>query len=162
DAVMASSFAAGRVFLLGDAAHRHPPTGGLGLTSAIHDAHNLCWKLAAVLRGEAAPELLATYEAKRRPAAERNAQPSLARAMNHFAIGEALGVTPENDAETNWENLRRMWSGRPEDSAHRSAAMRAIRTQSMEFSELNVEFGYAYASHAVVPDGSPAREAVDD
>ena len=51
DAVMASAFRVGRVFLLGDAAHRHPPTGGLGLTSAIHDAHNLCWKLAAVLGG---------------------------------------------------------------------------------------------------------------
>ena len=44
DAVMASAFRAGRVVLLGDAAHRHPPTGGLGLTSAIHDAQNLCWK----------------------------------------------------------------------------------------------------------------------
>lgn len=42
EAVMASAFRAGRVFLLGDAAHRHPPTGGLGLTSAIHDAQNLC------------------------------------------------------------------------------------------------------------------------
>ena len=46
-------FRAGRVLLLGDAAHRHPPTGGLGLTSAIHDAQNLCWKLAAVLAGHA-------------------------------------------------------------------------------------------------------------
>ena len=52
DAVMASAFRVGRVFLLGDAAHRHPPTGGLGLTSAIHDAQNLCWKLAAVLAGD--------------------------------------------------------------------------------------------------------------
>ena len=49
EAVMASAFRVGRVLLLGDAAHRHPPTGGLGLTSAIHDAQNLCWKLAAVL-----------------------------------------------------------------------------------------------------------------
>src|SRR5262249_4386075 len=67
DAVMASAFQVGRVFLLGDAAHRHPPTGGLGLNSAIHDAHNLCWKLAAVLGGHAAPALLDTYEAERRP-----------------------------------------------------------------------------------------------
>ena len=46
--------------------HRHPPTGGLGLTSAIHDAQNLCWKLALVLAGDAAPALLDTYEAERR------------------------------------------------------------------------------------------------
>jgi 2,4-dichlorophenol 6-monooxygenase len=56
---MASAFRAGRVFLLGDAAHRHPPTGGLGLTSAIHDAQNLCWKLALVLGGHASTALLA-------------------------------------------------------------------------------------------------------
>jgi hypothetical protein len=62
EAVLASAFRAGRVFLLGDAAHRHPPTGGLGLTSAIHDAQNLCWKLAMVLGGHAAPELLDTYQ----------------------------------------------------------------------------------------------------
>ena len=53
DAVTASAFRAGRVFLFGDAAHRHPPTGGPGLTSAIHDAQNLCWKLALVLGGHA-------------------------------------------------------------------------------------------------------------
>ena len=66
DAVMASAFRAGRVFLLGDAAHRHPPTGGLGLTSAIHDAQNLCWKLALVLDGHASPALLDTYQDERR------------------------------------------------------------------------------------------------
>ena len=55
EAVMASAFRVGRVLLLGDAAHRHPPTGGLGLTSAIHDAQNLYWKVAAVLAGQASP-----------------------------------------------------------------------------------------------------------
>jgi 2,4-dichlorophenol 6-monooxygenase len=53
EGVVASRFQAGRVFMVGDAAHRHPPTGGLGLTSAMHDAHNLCWKLAAVIHGQA-------------------------------------------------------------------------------------------------------------
>jgi 2-polyprenyl-6-methoxyphenol hydroxylase-like FAD-dependent oxidoreductase len=76
EAVMASAFRAGRVFLLGDAAHRHLPAGGLGLTSAIHDAQNLCWKLALVLAGHASPALLDTYQAERRPVDERNAQRS--------------------------------------------------------------------------------------
>jgi 2,4-dichlorophenol 6-monooxygenase len=162
DAVLASTFRVGRVFLLGDAAHRHPPTGGLGLTSAIHDTQNLCWKVAAVLRGAASPELLDTYEAERRPVDERNCQRSLDNALNHFGIVDALGVSPVNSAETNMERLRRMWSGRSEDRAHRSAVLRAMRAQSMEFSELNVEFGYAYTSAAVVPDGSPAPDPVDD
>ena len=77
DAVIASSFRVGRVFVFGDAAHRHPPTGGLGLTSAIHDAQNLCWKVAAVLSGDATPALLDTFEAERRPVDERNCQRSL-------------------------------------------------------------------------------------
>jgi 2,4-dichlorophenol 6-monooxygenase len=162
DAVMASAFRVGRVFLLGDAAHRHPPTGGLGLTSAIHDAQNLCWKLAAVLAGAASPELLDTYEPERRAADERNAQRSLENAVNQFAIVNALGLSPDSHREENWTNLRRMWSGRPEDAQHRSGVLRTIRMQSMEFNELNVEFGYAYESAAVVPDGSPPPQPVDD
>jgi 2,4-dichlorophenol 6-monooxygenase len=162
DAVMASAFRVGRVFLLGDAAHRHPPTGGLGLTSAIHDAQNLCWKLATVLAGDASPELLDTYEPERRSSDERNAQRSLENAVNHFQIMNALGVSPENTQEENWANLRRMWSGLPEDAELRSDVLRMIRMQSMEFNELNVEFGYAYESAAVVPDGSPAPHPVDD
>jgi 2,4-dichlorophenol 6-monooxygenase len=162
DAVMASAFRVGRVFLLGDAAHRHPPTGGLGLTSAIHDAQNLCWKLASVLAGHASPELLDSYAAERRAVDERNAQRSLENAINHFVIGDALGVSHENSCEQNWAALRRMWSGLPEDAEHRRAVLRAMRAQSMEFGELNVEFGYAYDSAAIVPDGSPAPDPIDD
>ena len=162
EAVMASAFRVGRVLLLGDAAHRHPPTGGLGLTSAIHDAQNLCWKVAAVLAGHASPALLDTYQAERRPADQHNAQRSLENAVNHFAIGAALGISHESTPEQNMEQLRRMWSGRPEDAGHRSAVLRAMRAQSMEFSELNVEYGYSYQSAAVVPDGSAAPAPADE
>jgi 2,4-dichlorophenol 6-monooxygenase len=162
DAVMASAFRVGRVFLLGDAAHRHPPTGGLGLTSAIHDAHNLCWKLAAVLAGQADPALLDSYEAERRPVDQRNAQRALENAVNHLTIGGMLGVSPENSPDQNLAALRRLWSGRAEDAEHRSAVLRAMRMQSMEFGELNVEYGYAYDSGAVVPDGTPRPESIDE
>ena len=162
DAVIASSFRVGRVLLLGDAAHRHPPTGGLGLTSAIHDAQNLCWKLAAVLAGHADAALLDTYEDERRPVDERNCQRSLENAVNHFATGAALGIAPENSPEENMERLRRLWSGRPEDAEQRSSVLRGMRAQSMEFSELNVEYGYSYESAAVVPDGTEPPTPVDD
>jgi 2-polyprenyl-6-methoxyphenol hydroxylase-like FAD-dependent oxidoreductase len=74
----------------GDAAHRHPPTGGLGLTSAIHDVHNLCWKLAAVIEGHAEDSLLDTYEAERRPVDALNVQRSLENAVNHLQLGIVL------------------------------------------------------------------------
>jgi 2-polyprenyl-6-methoxyphenol hydroxylase-like FAD-dependent oxidoreductase len=68
NARLADRYRVGRVFLVGDAAHIHPPTGGQGLNTSLQDAYNLGWKLAAVLEG--APEgLLDTYEAERRPIA---------------------------------------------------------------------------------------------
>jgi len=161
EAVIASDFRAGRVFLVGDAAHRHPPTGGLGLTSGIQDTHNLCWKLAAVLAGVASPALLDSYEPERRSSVERNAQRSLENAVNQFAIGTAA-LSPEDTAEQNWASLERVWSGRPEDADHRAEVLRLMRAQSMEFCEHNVEYGYAYDSAAVVDDGSPAPEPLEE
>ncbi len=61
----------GRVFCVGDAVHRHPPSNGLGSNTSIQDSYNLAWKLAAVLRGQAAPSLLDSYTAERAPVAER-------------------------------------------------------------------------------------------
>jgi putative polyketide hydroxylase len=72
-AQLAEAFRRGNGFLVGDAAHRVTPRGGTGMNTAIHDAYDLCWKLAWVLRGWAAPELLDSYEAERRPVAEHNA-----------------------------------------------------------------------------------------
>ncbi|QBD76088.1 FAD-binding protein [Ktedonosporobacter rubrisoli] len=63
----ANSLVAGRIFLVGDAAHVMPPTGAFGANTGIQDAHNLAWKLAAVLKGQAGPDLLATYDEERRP-----------------------------------------------------------------------------------------------
>ena len=93
---------------------------------------------------------------------QRNCQRSLENAVNHFQTGAATGVSPENPPEENMEQLRRVWSGRPEDAEHRCTVLRGMRAQSMEFSELNVEYGYSYESAAVVSDGTPAPDLVDD
>jgi len=161
EGVLAARFRSGRVFLVGDAAHRHPPTGGLGLNSAVHDAHNLCWKVAAVLRGQASENLLATYEAERRPVTARNVQRSLENAFNHNCIREALGIDALADTESNWQRVRRLWSGREEDASYRRGVARAIASQSMEFREHDVEYGYRHVSSAVVADGSPEPPRAD-
>src|SRR5919106_436070 len=66
-AYSADRFQKGRVFLVGDAAHVMPPTGAFGANTGIQDAHNLAWKLAMVIRGEASMGLLSTYDTERRP-----------------------------------------------------------------------------------------------
>jgi 2-polyprenyl-6-methoxyphenol hydroxylase-like FAD-dependent oxidoreductase len=75
--VVAERFQEGRVFLAGDAAHTHPPNGGLGMNTGVLDSMNLGWKLAAVLQGWAAPALLESYDIERRPMAQRAADESL-------------------------------------------------------------------------------------
>jgi hypothetical protein len=75
--LVAERFQQGRVFLVGDAAHTMPPKLGLGVNTAIQSAQNLAWKLAAVLKGCASPELLSTYESERRPVGKITADQSL-------------------------------------------------------------------------------------
>lgn len=161
EGVLADKFQDGRIFLLGDAAHRHPPTGGLGLNSAIQDAHNISWKLAAVLAGQADEDLLSTYEPERRVTTARNVQRSLDNTISHLTATALLGISPEAGGEENWAAMRRLWSDRDEDAELQSAMRRAIANQSMEFDELNVEYGYTYDSSAIVADGSPERHNPD-
>lgn len=162
EGILADRFQAGRVFLVGDAAHRHPPTGGLGLTSAMHDAQNLCWKIAAVLSGKAGAGLLETYEAERRPADARNIERSLENSVNHAAIGHQMGFSAAASPDENLAGLRRALSQAPEDRSFRRAALAAAATQSMEFREHVVEFGQRFQSKAIVTGDEAPPPALDD
>ncbi|MDG3015251.1 FAD-dependent oxidoreductase [Speluncibacter jeojiensis] len=91
---MAERFRVGNVFLAGDAAHVHPPTGGLGMNTGIQDSYNLGWKLAAVLGG-GDPALLDTYEEERRPIAAWTlgfSTDGLDRVTGDFADGTPRGI----------------------------------------------------------------------
>ncbi|WP_025860336.1 FAD-dependent oxidoreductase [Acetobacter papayae] len=89
---LADRYRVGRVFIAGDAAHVHPPTGGQGLNTSVQDAYNLGWKLAAVLAG--APEtLLDSYEAERRPIASNMLR------LSTRLLGEAKQGTMRRDRE---------------------------------------------------------------
>ncbi|MFG3352700.1 FAD-dependent oxidoreductase [Streptomyces sp. NPDC048001] len=84
---VADRYRDGRVFLAGDSAHEMSPTGAFGSNTGIQDAHNLAWKLAAVLRGEAGPGLLDSYEAERRPVAQATSARASARSGEHSHPG---------------------------------------------------------------------------
>lgn len=96
---VARSYRSGRVFLAGDSAHEMSPTGAFGSNTGIQDAHNLAWKLAAVLDGWAGEGLLDTYDAERRPVAEATSARAAARSAEHshpgFAAPPAAGGGPQ-------------------------------------------------------------------
>jgi len=155
EGVVAEKFRVGNVFIAGDAAHRHPPTGGLGLNSAVHDTYNLSWKLAMVLKGKAGDELLDTYEQERQPVDQDNVDTAVASAMNHFSIDQALNLSPDKTAEENWAELEPIFDDdHPEAADKRHALNKAVASQTMEFRHHNIEFGYTYDSAAIVSDGT--------
>jgi 2,4-dichlorophenol 6-monooxygenase len=147
-AAVAQRFRSGRIFLAGDAAHTMPPTGGMGMNTGIGDAHNLAWKLHAVLGGTAGPELLDTYEAERLPVGRRNTDNSVnnARTMMETGLAGILVRDPEGFAAIET----------PDGQAIRDRMAAAVPKQLEHFSFDGLSFGYVYESSAVVPDGTTA------
>lgn len=96
---LADGYGRGRVFLAGDAAHVMPPTGAFGANVSVHDGHNLAWKLALVLNGTAGPDLLATYEAERRPVAEFTIDQAMRHLRESTDLGDG-GDAPADELET--------------------------------------------------------------
>ncbi|EIE25479.1 hypothetical protein COCSUDRAFT_1587, partial [Coccomyxa subellipsoidea C-169] len=93
-AEVADRFKVGNVFLAGDAAHRFPPAGGFGMNTGIQDAHNLAWKLAAVIQKRAGGILLDSYEAERRAVAVANTELSVSNWKEALKVPQALGLDP--------------------------------------------------------------------
>jgi 2-polyprenyl-6-methoxyphenol hydroxylase-like FAD-dependent oxidoreductase len=91
-AQVATDYRVGRAFLAGDAAHRFPPTGGLGLNTGVADVHNLVWKLAWVIAGRADEALLDSYERERRPVGAAATADSVANFDGMFDVVATLGL----------------------------------------------------------------------
>lgn len=158
-AQVAERYRAGRVLLVGDAAHRFPPTGGLGLNTGVQDAHNLAWKLAADLDGSAPAGLVDSYESERRPVAVRNASVSLENAFKLVEVPIALGVTdhPERSAAALDATLA--------DPDGRARVAAAIAAQAVHFDMLGLQLGYEYdlgsdTTAGEVPDAPAADDPV--
>ena len=128
---VAERFDQHRAFLVGDAAHQLPPSGGFGMNTAVQDAHNLAWKLAFVLRGLAGPALLDTYHDERAPIARYNADRSLENTRNVGRIRRQVerGDDPRAVAE-------------------------AVAAAGRYGNWLGMDLGLHYRHGCLVPDGS--------
>ena len=138
--LVAEKFQRGRIFLGGDAVHLFTPAGGLGYNTAVEDAVNLGWKLAAVLKGWGGPALLDTYETERQAIAKRNT--AYAR-----GFADSLGLfvpPPELEDESPAGEAARKLTG-----DHFNHHVR------FEFNIPGITFGGRYdGSPIVVPDGT--------
>ncbi len=136
---IADQFQAGPCFLIGDAAHRLPPTGGLGMNTAIQDGANLAWKLAAVIHGWAGEALLETYSAERRPIATANTLRSRENFDIHIqAVAELAKATVDG-------TLHAM---PPERLDH------LVQQNSIGFNSPGLQLGYGYGPDQEVDDAT--------
>ena len=154
----ATSNTRGRVFCMGDAVHRHPPSNGLGSNTSIQDAYNLAWKIAHVLKGTADPSLLATYDTERSPIAKQIVKRANQSIGEFGPIFDALGLLSTKDATQMKANMAKLKDNNPAAAEQREKLRHAIAFKSYEFNTHGVEMNQRYQSSAVVGDGTPEPE----
>lgn len=149
----AEKMSSGRVFIMGDAAHRHPPSNGLGSNTSIQDSFNLAWKLAAVLKGEAGERLLESYNTERAPVAKQIVTRANQSIAEFGPIFEALGMTGGTDVEKIKANMDARCDTTAAAEEQRAALRDAIAFKKYEFDAHGVEMNQRYKSGAIVTDG---------
>jgi 2-polyprenyl-6-methoxyphenol hydroxylase-like FAD-dependent oxidoreductase len=143
-AVVADTYQNGHLLLAGDAAHLMWPMGGHGVNTGFGDVANLGWKLEAVIRGWAGPQLLTTYSQERRGAA----QAAIDKSLQNHAMDENVRVDALLDDP-----------GDAGDALRSSVSQLITSTRLGEWKALGLQLGYAYADSSIVlPDSSPAPE----
>jgi 2-polyprenyl-6-methoxyphenol hydroxylase-like FAD-dependent oxidoreductase len=135
--LVARSFGRGRVFLAGDATHQYMPTGGLGMNTGICEAHNLAWKLAAMIKGWGGAGLLESYEAERLPIARRN--------RTHVKKCAAAAF------EANFPVTDALLDESPVGAANRAEVASGLTNGiSRMYEALGIEIGYRYDPSPIV------------
>jgi 2-polyprenyl-6-methoxyphenol hydroxylase-like FAD-dependent oxidoreductase len=153
-AQVASRYRVGRIFLAGDAAHRFPPSGGLGLNTGVADAHNLAWKIGAMRRGWYDDSLLDTYESERRPVALANTAQSLLNSRQIARLFESVRGSSRGAPALH------TFRERMADPAGRAEIMDAIAAQREHFDSLALQLGYVYGEGAEPPPDVSVFEPV--
>lgn len=133
-ALNAGQYSEGRIFLCGDAAHRIPPTGGMGMNTGIGDAHNLAWKLAYVIHGYADKTLLDSYEQERKLLAQTTIDWSVINANRLRAIFQSLAEGNEN------------------------AFYEGLKEQTKQINHIGLDIGFIYQSNALYPGNIEIKE----
>ncbi|UDY23461.1 FAD-dependent monooxygenase [Nocardioides sp. Kera G14] len=147
----------GRVVIAGNAAHRHPPAGGLGANTCVQDAFNLAWKLQLLLDDEAGTDretLLGSYTDERAPVARQIVERANASFAALMAIPGAIGLRPGQAVDEAEAALASRFSAGPDGAARRAALAEALVLQDENFNALGVELGQRYVSATIVSDGS--------
>lgn len=143
--LVAESYGTKRVFLVGDSAHQLSPTGGFGMNTGIQEAVDIGWKLEACLRGWGGANLLASYEAERKPVAARNVREA-ARNLDRM-LASRQTKPPEAVFQPGPEG----------DAARRTYGDWYTRMMAPEWFTIGIQLGFRYeGSPIIVPDGTPA------
>ena len=148
--LVAQAYSKGRAFIVGDAAHQYMPTGGLGMNTGVVEAHNLAWKLAAVIQGWGGALLLESYQSERLPIGRRNRDHAK---VNGATVFEVQFERPDYLLESSTRGAL----------ARRELGTAFERRMSRLYESLGVEIGYIYRnSPVIVPDAAqaPADETV--
>jgi FAD-dependent monooxygenase len=137
NALLADRYGRGRILLAGDSAHTMVPTGGFGMNTGLGDAFNLGWKLAGLLHGWGGTELLASYEAERRPVGDRNRNASVENVLVHLQSRDMIDP-----------NL--IGQDSDDGRAHRAVVAEFFTTNNAENLSLGIELDVRYDDSPIV------------
>lgn len=154
--IHAEQLSVGRVFCMGDAVHRHPPAAALGSNTCVQDGFNLAWKLALVLKGQADPHLLDSFNAERQPVAKQIVARANQSMWQANGLADYLGAclfTQQSEADV--DNKLSTREGR-------DGFVTQLRDTRYNGEAHGVELGHNYHSDAVIGDGSPEPVAAQD
>ncbi|KAF9884376.1 hypothetical protein FE257_001832 [Aspergillus nanangensis] len=154
--MVAGEYRTGRVFIGGDAAHRHPPASGLGSNTCVQDAYNIAWKLALVLSSHAEDQILDSYGQERQPVGKQIVDAAIQALYNMTRLPEALGFRRGQSEEEGNAALAALGSDDPVAEKRRAELAGVVKLQDRRSNALGIQLGQRYSdSCAVCYDGTP-------